>query len=132
MDTEVKPSILRALADLEREMKMAQRIPEAEAIREALGVLTRASRGWLSTGQAAERLGISIPTVKDWIKRGTLVGQLVGGRWRVSSASVDKVLEVRQVLTEAEAEGYPSEAEIQELTTRVRRQMSAEKARMSG
>ena len=37
---------------------------EAEAIREALAVLLRPMNGWFSTGQAAERLGVSIPTLK--------------------------------------------------------------------
>jgi len=132
MQTAVKPSTIRALAELEQEMVGAQRTTEAEAIREALAVLVRPGRGWLSTGQAAGRLGVTVPTVKDWIRRGTLEGQPIGSRWRVSEASVDKVLEVRGMLTEMEEEGYPTEDEIQELTRRVRRQRAAEQAREVG
>lgn len=72
---------------------------------------------------------MTIPTVKDWIRRGTLEGQPVGGRWRVSAASVDKVLQIRGMLTAMEDEGYPTDEEIDELTRRVRRQMAAERAR---
>lgn len=129
MPTVVKPSTIRALAELEQEMAGAQRTDEAEAIREALAALVRPARGWLSTGQAADRLGVTVPTVKDWIRRGTLEGQPVGARWRVSAASVDKVLQVRGMLAEMEAEGYPTEEEIRDLTRRARRQMAADQAR---
>lgn len=132
MPTVVKPSTIRALSELEQEMAAAQRSDEAEAIREALGALARPARGWLSTGQAAERLGVTVPTVKDWIRRGTLEGQPVGGRWRVSAASVDKVLQVRGMLTEMEEEGYPTEEDIRDLTRRARRRLAADEARQIG
>lgn len=132
MSIEVKPSTIRALAELEQEMAGAQRTAEAEALREALALLVRPSRGWLSTGQAAEKLGVTIPTVKDWIRRGTLEGQPVGSRWRVSAASVEKVLRVREMLAEMDDEGYPNEEEIRNLTRQVRRQMNAEQARHYG
>lgn len=126
MQTDVKPSTIRALAELEREMAGSHRIAEADAIREALAALARPERGWLSTGQAAERLSVTIPTVKDWIRRGTLEGQPVGSRWRVSAASVDKVLQVRSFLSEMGSEGYPTEDEIRELTRQARRQMASQ------
>ncbi|MGH2461929.1 MAG: hypothetical protein ACRDIY_23990 [Chloroflexota bacterium] len=59
MRTSVKPSVVRALTELEQEMAEAHRTAEAEAIREALVVLVRPAWGWLSTGQAAERLGMT-------------------------------------------------------------------------
>ena len=128
MQTAVKPSTVRALTELEQEMATTQRAVEAEALRDALAALTRPSRGWLSTGQAAERLGVTVPTVKDWIRRGTLEGQPVGSRWRVSTASVDKVLQVRGMLAEMEDEGNPTAEEIRVRTRRVRREMAAERA----
>jgi hypothetical protein len=42
---------------------------------------------------------------------------------------VDKVLRARGMLAEIEHEGYPTDEEIQELTRRVRRQMTVERAR---
>lgn len=132
MATAVQPSTLRTLAALEREMAEARRTAEADAIREALAALARPARGWLSTGEAAERLGVSVPTVKDWIRRGTLEGQPVGSRWRVSAASVDKVLDVRGMLAGMEDEGYPTEEEIRALTRRARRHLVSERARQIG
>jgi len=132
MQAAVKPSTIRALTELEQEMARAQRTAEAEAIREALAALVRPSQGWLSTGQAAEQLGVTVPTVKDWIRRGTLEGQPVGSRWRVAAASVEKVLQVRRTLVEMGAEGYPTEEEVRELVQRVRHQLAAEQAREVG
>lgn len=129
MQTAVKLSTIRALTELEQEMAGARRTAEAEAIREALAVLVRPARGWLSTGQAAELLGITVPTVKDWIRRGTLEGQPVGSRWRVSTASIDKVLQIRGTLVEIQEEGYPTEEEVREMTREVRRQMPTGQAR---
>ena len=126
LQNDVKPSTIRALTELEKEMAWARRVAAAEALREALAVLARAAWGWLGNGQAAERLDVTVPPVKDWIRRGTLEGQPVGSRWRVSAASVDKVLRVRGMLAEMEDEGYPTEEEIRELIRRVRRQMAAE------
>lgn len=77
--------------------------------------------------EAAERLDIAIPTVKEWIRRGTLKGRPVENRWWVSEESVEKVLTVRKMLADMEEEGYPTEEEIHELTKKVRRQMSAAK-----
>jgi excisionase family DNA binding protein len=128
VQTEIRPSTIRTLVELEEEMEGAQRTSQAEAIREVLTALTRAGRGWLTTGQAAELLGVTIPTVKDWIRRGTLSGLPVGSRWRVSKESVDKVLQVREMLTDMAEDDYPTDDEIRELTRQVRRQMNAEKA----
>ena len=77
----VSPSTIERLAELEQEMVASERTTVAEALREALAALVRPSRGWLTTGQAAERLDITIPTVKEWVRRGTLKGRPVGKRW---------------------------------------------------
>jgi hypothetical protein len=55
---------------------------------------------------------VTIPTVKDWICRGTLQEQPVDSRWRVSAASVEKVLQVRAMLDEMDEEGFPTDEEI--------------------
>src|SRR5438105_776741 len=69
MQTTVKPATIQVLADLEREMADAQRTAAASAIRDAITILVSPARGWISTGQAAERLGVTVPTVKEWIRR---------------------------------------------------------------
>lgn len=123
----VHPSTIETLAELEQEMVAAKRFTTAEALREALVALVRTSPGWLTTGQAADRLGVTIPTVKDWIRRGTLKGRQVGNRWWVSVESVERVLGIREMLAEMEEDGYPTEEEIHDLTKRIRRRMGGQK-----
>ncbi len=128
----VSPSTIETLAELEQEMVAARREPAAEAIRVALTALARPNRGWLTTGQAAERLGVTIPTIKDWVRRGTLKGTPVGSRWVVSEESVERILGIRKALSDLEEEGYPTSEEIAGLTKVARRAATAGKKRLGG
>lgn len=114
----VKIATLSRLSDLEREMGAAGRQEEEAALREVLQMLVRSRRMLLTTGEAAARLNVSIPTVKRWIERGTLDGGLVGSRWLVSPESVQRVLDVRKILGEIEAEGFPTDEEIRAMYAR--------------
>lgn len=127
MATTIKPETLDVLARLERELASAGRSEEVEAVRDALAALARPERGLLTTGQAADRLGVSITTVKEWIKRETLRGVDTGTRWLVSEESVDRILRIRKTIAEIDEEGYPTPEEIYELTKKVRRQMASDK-----
>jgi excisionase family DNA binding protein len=118
---------LTALGELEREMERAGRAREERALREALRALVRPERGVLTTGQAAERLGVSIPTVKRWVERGALIGGALGGRWRVSAESVDRLVRLRAALVALDEEGNPTPEEVGALAGR-RRTAEAEDA----
>lgn len=98
-------TILRTLAELEREMGRAGRANEEGALREALRTLSRRRGEFLTTGEAAEQLGVSIPTVKRWIERGALAGGPVGGRWLVAPESVERVVRLKESLVELDQEG---------------------------
>jgi excisionase family DNA binding protein len=93
-------------------MDRSGRAVERQALRDALNTLARPERGVLTTGQAAERLGVSIPTVKRWIERGTLAGGPMGSRWLVSTEDVERLVRLRAALVALDAEGNPSPAEI--------------------
>jgi excisionase family DNA binding protein len=127
MATTIKPETLDTLARLERELADEGRTAEVEAVRDAISALARPERGLLTTGQAAERLGVSITTVKEWVKRGTLRGVDTGTRWLVSEDSVERILRIRKSVAEIDEEGYPTPEEIYELTKKVRRQMASDK-----
>lgn len=115
-----KLETIKTLERLEREMGRAGRKAEASALREARGILARSEPGLMTTGQAATLLNVSIPTIKRMVERGTLAGAPVGGRWRVSRASVEALLRLRQTLLEFDAEAQPSPEEIQTLIHRAR------------
>ena len=112
---------LTALEALEAEMGNAGRAREEAALREALNALARPERGFLTTGRAAERLGVSIPTVKRWIERGALAGGALGGRWVVTQESVDLVSRLRESLAALDQEGNPTPDELRALYQRARR-----------
>src|SRR4051794_32371921 len=102
---------LERLAALEVEMAHAGRSAEEAALRDARRALAR-QHEVLTTGEAAERLRISIPTVERWIGRGTLVGSAIGSRWLVSAQSVERILRLRAALADLDAEGNPTPGEI--------------------
>lgn len=108
----IKMETLTTLAQLEREMAGAGRPAERDALREAVNALAKREPEFLTTGQAADRLGVSIPTVKRWIERGGLSGGEMGGRWLVSAESVERLVEVRNTLLEMDRDGNPSREEI--------------------
>ncbi len=127
MKAVVSASLLDELEELKQEMESQGRASKARALREALVALARPARGWITTGQAAEQLGITIPTVKAWILRGALVGRQVGDRWWVSQESVDEVLGFGSGVAQLEQDGASTEEGASEVTREVRRQMWAEK-----
>ena len=47
----------------------------------------------LTPEQVAERLQISIVTVKKWLTDGKLPGYKVGRQWRISEAELEKFVE---------------------------------------
>ncbi len=122
----VKLATLDVLARLEREMAAANRSEEEAALREALTALARPEQGFLTTGQAAEQLSVSIPTVKRWIERGALKGGEMGGRWFVTKDSVDWILDVRRISAEMDAEGNPTQEDILRLRKQFRQRGSSE------
>jgi excisionase family DNA binding protein len=65
-------------AAVERLMKQALGSPDS----------TAALAGYMTTGEAAALIGVSLQTVKNWARRGRLVGSHVGGRTLVTRASV--------------------------------------------
>ena len=132
MRKDVRAAVVDELQDLEREMESEGREAKARALREALAALVRPARGWITTGQAAEQLGITIPTVKAWIFRGALVGRQVGDRWWVSRESVEDVLGFGSKVAQLEQEDLPTEEEAGQVTKEVRRQMGAERRAAGG
>ncbi len=106
-------------ASIEKLVQLAQRLSaggqaeEAEAVREALSELGQ-KLGFITTGAAADQLGVSIPTVRRWTSRGTLDGFDTGTRLLVSQASVERLLRLREDLEAMDEEGNPTPEEIEQ------------------
>lgn len=80
--------------------------------------MARADQGFVTTGVAAECLGVSIPTVKGWVARGTLAGGALGARWLVSTESIERLLALRRALAALDREGNPTPDELAALDAR--------------
>jgi excisionase family DNA binding protein len=111
----VSAATIRTLALLEEEMGRTGRAAEQQALRDTMHALARPEHDVLTTGQAAERLDVSIPTVKRWIERGALAGGVFGGRWLVSGESVEHLVRLRQALVDLDNEGNPTADELRAL-----------------
>ena len=68
----------REAAAVERLMQHAVGTPDAPA----------ALAGYMTTGEAASLIGVSLQTITNWVRQRRLVGTRVGGRTLVSRASV--------------------------------------------
>jgi excisionase family DNA binding protein len=68
----------RAAAAIERLMQQALVSPDPHA----------ALAGFMTTGEAARLIGVSVQTIKNWVDQGRLVGSRVGGRTLVTRVSV--------------------------------------------
>jgi excisionase family DNA binding protein len=116
---------LETLAKLEREMAAGGRDNEVKALQEAVACLsrslTRGGEGLLTTGEAAEKLGVSISTVKRWVQRGVLRGVDTGTRWLVGREGVERILRMRKALAELDEQGYPTAEEFAAIRRRGRR-----------
>ena len=106
---------LNAVAKLQIEMEKAGRIADSQALRAVLRSFTGQNGALVTTGNAARRLGISIPTVKRWIERGTLEGVELGGRWLVTVSSVERIEGMRSALAALAEEGDPTPEAIADL-----------------
>lgn len=73
------------------------------------------------TTEEAQRLGVSISTVKRWVERGVLRGMDMGTRWLVARESVGRIVHLRKTLIEMDAEGNPTPEEFVRLRQRGRR-----------
>ncbi len=113
-------TVAETLLDLEREMARAGRTKEEKALREARCALARRGGEFLTVAQAAEQLGVSKATVKDWLKRGSLTGYQWNGRWCIAPSDVERLIGLRAALKEIESEGYPTQEEILALYSRER------------
>jgi excisionase family DNA binding protein len=126
----VEKAVIETLARLEHDLAEQGKAEYEAAVREAINALAR-SNGLLTTGQAAERLHVSVPTIKRWIERGALAGVATGTRWLVSEADVDRLVRVERNLAELDAEGNPTDEEMEALYRRPRRNAEGGKERVA-
>jgi excisionase family DNA binding protein len=92
----------REAAAIERLMQQAVGSPDT----------TAALDGYMTTGEAAGLIGVTLQTVKNWVGRGRLVGSRVGGRTLVTRASVQAFFDTLSSAPDEVESGDSGAAEI--------------------
>jgi excisionase family DNA binding protein len=62
---------------------------------------------YLTTGQVAQRIGVSRQTVVNWVKKGLLPGKRVGGRTLIAPTALQDFAKIERVLDALDAERPP-------------------------
>ncbi len=63
---------------------------------------------YLTTGEVAQRVGVSRQTVVNWVKKGLLPGVRLGGRTLVTSVALQRFAHLEGILNELDAERQPA------------------------
>lgn len=100
----------RALA---QSLRQEGRADDAQLIDELAQVIEHHTQPtqYATTGQVAQRLGVSRQTVVNWIRRGLMPGVKLGGRLVVPVAELGRIDELAQLLDSVDAERPPATPE---------------------
>jgi excisionase family DNA binding protein len=98
---------------LAQSLRQEGRIEDAQVVDEMVQTLEKqASRTqYATTGEVAQRLGVSRQTIVNWIKRGFVPGVKLGGRLVVPTAALTNVEEIAHLLDIVDAERPPATPE---------------------
>lgn len=66
------------------------------------------SAPFLTTGEVAQRIGVSRQTVVNWVKKGMLPGVRLGGRTLVAPATLRRFAKIEGILDDLDAERPPA------------------------
>jgi excisionase family DNA binding protein len=109
----VSMNILSRSRLLAQNLRQEGRLEDAEVVDELVqSVEKQAARSqYATTGEVAQRLGVSRQTVVNWIKRGFLPGVKLGGRLVVPTTEMARVEEIARLLDIVDAERPPATPE---------------------
>ena len=98
---------------LARNLRQEGRVEDAEVVDELVQSVEKQSARsqYATTGEVAQRLGVSRQTVVNWIKRGFLPGVKLGGRLVVPTTELARVEEVARLLDIVDAQRPPATPE---------------------
>ena len=74
---------------------------------QAIAASTGEEASPLTTGEVAQRVGVSRQTVVNWVKKGLLPGIRLGGRTLVASAALHRFAKLEGILDDLDAERSP-------------------------
>jgi excisionase family DNA binding protein len=99
--------------NLARDLRREGRRVDAQTVDDLLQVIAAGgdeieSAPFLTTGEVAQRVGVSRQTVVNWVKRGILPGGRLGGRTLIAPAALRRFAKLEAILDELDAERPPA------------------------
>jgi excisionase family DNA binding protein len=83
------------------------RADDAATVEALLNVAQREEADYLTTAEAAARLGVSRQAVVSLIRRGHLAGVRIAGRSMITQVALDRYKRIRRVLDDLDADRPP-------------------------
>ncbi len=98
---------------LAQSLRQEGRVEDAQLVDELAQVVERQTQStqYATTGQVAQRLGVSRQTVVNWIRRGLMPGIQLGGRLVVPVAELGRIDEIARLLDVVDIERPPATPE---------------------
>ena len=95
---------------LAQSLRQEGRVEDARLVDELVQVVERHTQPtqYATTGQVAQRLGVTRQTVVNWIRRGLMPGIQLGGRLVVPVAELERIDEIARMLDVVDAERAPA------------------------
>lgn len=108
---------------LVRALRREGRRDDAQTVDALLQAVEASEPGpMLTTGQVAQRVGVSRQTVVNWVKKGLLPGVRVGGRTLIPPTALAQFAQLEGILDALDIERKPATpAEAAEVTARTRK-----------
>lgn len=103
-------TVLSRSKALAQSLRQEGRVEDAQLVDELVQVVERHTQPtqYATTGQVAQRLGVSRQTVVNWIRRGLMPGIQLGGRLVVPVAELERIDEIARMLDVVDAERAPA------------------------
>ena len=107
--TTISTDLLARGRSLVKSLRQEGRSNDAETVDAILQVVEEVTEAsaYLTTGQVAQRLGVSRQTIVNWTRKGMLPAIRLGGRTMIPTSALDRFAQLEQLLNELDAEREP-------------------------
>lgn len=107
--TTISTDLLTRGRILAKNLRQEGRNKDAETVDTILQVVENITEtpAYLTTGQVAQRLGVSRQTIVNWTRKEMLPGIRLGGRTMIPASALDRFANIEKLLDELDAEREP-------------------------
>lgn len=107
--TTISTDLLTRGRTLVKNLRQEGRNKDAETVDTILQVVADMTEtpAYLTTGQVAQRLGVSRQTIVNWTRKEMLPGIRLGGRTMIPASALDRFATLEKLLDELDAEREP-------------------------